>query len=1027
MPNANEELSRIRQAIIEDVPGNYYSEEIYGTLQRIARHSSNSSAEVFDIVKLILADDKKNIVSLTECYSLLGKVVQRNPELSTQIFDTVKLSLAGNKNDINSLRGGYLLMGQLAVENPELSAPVIDTIKQALTDETTLDTTYYFGYNILAKISKSNPELSEKILDTFKQALVSDKNTENSLLSAYGTLGEIAQEYYVLKDNAHSGSESENHPDLSAQALNIIQQTLAHENNSQASLASAYQTLGDIAKRNPTLTEKIPDIIKQNLDNNKNTDHTLATAYTALTDAVISNHALAGQIFEIAAPALSKFDPLDNAFIHAGQTLYTCIKFCPEKTKDLINICLADIEKNGISDLNTFLLTKCMKKHSLDEIVQSHPQHKQILQVAYNLRFSLQHEFEHIFNNMPIEKIAETHFSGQQRCMNILMTQLAKENTEPSAELIVPDSAESFFTHFAKHLENGTEFDKMIICNAKKVFEALKTPEAIQAFYDDNEGWELVDDLNRYFTDEARLQGCEYAKSYAKYIQQHNQENRISYRNAPEQVSLFSSNSDWLIPCSFNANDIFGCYFPSYVKQTEKFLSIHDAVYWLPDSLPKDKKQSYASFVQRNLIFTDMHGKKQVRPLAEMEMISKNWKELTPEQEKLKYADILAIFKSRIYENQTDVKFAQEAAKWGVKEEQYKNYESIYLAGKKVPEPFDSSKEFKFGKYVGRFLPRDDTRTGFFGNYTNCCQHFSGVGRSCANSTIKDPYSQLFVIENENGNIVAGSWVWENTEGKYRDVCFDNIEAIGDYNKNPLINKIYEMAGKHLVNEENCRKVTIGLGYMDADISKYEKTTGIELPKQYNGQYSDAKGTQALLAENQHAEPLDKSKESLRFVREVCFLDIDDMSKVSEKCFPEGDQRLQRPDNMDGLVLVDNDKGIVGYCLYDKDEKSIYDMAVLPEYRTDENASSRKLFAEVVRKIKEIGGEWKGEFREGTSYRYLSTMHQRGLVSFENNGVDHVMSDGSHVYKVKFKINDTRQKSAVKQNVVPLSRPVHEK
>lgn len=296
------------------------------------------------------------------------------------------------------------------------------------------------------------------------------------------------------------------------------------------------------------------------MDNNKNTDHTLATAYTALTDAVISNHALAGQIFEIAAPALSKFDPLDNAFIHAGQTLYTCIKFCPEKTKDLINICLADIEKNGISDLNTFLLTKYMKKHSLDEIVQSHPQHKQ-----------------------------------------------------------------------------------------------------------------------------------------------------------------------------------------------------------------------------------------------------------------------------------------------------------------------------------------------------------------------------------------------------------------------------------------------------------------------------------ALLAENQHAEPLDKSKESLRFVREVCFLDIDDMSKVSEKCFPEGDQRLQRPDNMDGLVLVDNDKGIVGYCLYDKDEKSIYDMAVLPEYRTDENASSRKLFAEVVRKIKEIGGEWKGEFREGTSYRYLSTMQQRGLVSFENNGVDHVMSDGSHVYKVKFKINDTRQKSAVKQNVVPLSRPVHEK
>ena len=70
---------------------------------------------------------------------------------------------------------------------------------------------------------------------------------------------------------------------------------------------------------------------------------------------------------------------------------------------------------------------------------------------------------------------------------------------------------------------------------------------------------------------------------------------------------------------------------------------------------------------------------------------------------------------------------------------------------------------------------------------------------------------------------------------------------------------------------------------------------------------------------------------------------------------------VEPPDRLTGLALVDKDKGIVGYCLYDKDERSIYDMAVLPEYRTDKNASSRKLFAEVIKKIKEIDGEWVNE------------------------------------------------------------------
>jgi hypothetical protein len=231
------------------------------------------------------------------------------------------------------------------------------------------------------------------------------------------------------------------------------------------------------------------------------------------------------------------------------------------------------------------------------------------------------------------------------------------------------------------------------------------------------------------------------------------------------------------------------------------------------------------------------------------------------------------------------------------------------------------------------------------------------------------------------------------------------------------------MAGRYLTEEANCRKVTIGMGYQDAETSKYTVVDNIPLPTQYNDEYSDAKGTQVLLAQNPKAQPLDKSQESVRFVREACFLDWDAMNSVSEQCFPDGDQRLQSPERLTGLALVDKDKGVVGYCLYDKDERYISDMAVLPEYRTDKNASSRKLFAQTIKKVKEIGGEWSAELRDKTTYRYMEIMQQRGLVSFETHGVDHEMSDGSKVYSVTFKVNDSpTQNNSRQPNIPPLSK-----
>ena len=309
------------------------------------------------------------------------------------------------------------------------------------------------------------------------------------------------------------------------------------------------------------------------------------------------------------------------------------------------------------------------------------------------------------------------------------------------------------------------------------------------------------------------------------------QENKLepakNWRTDEASVKLYQDNQDWIIPASFKAEQIFGCYFPSYMKQTVPYFGVHDSVSWLPADLTPENAETFRSFIGNNIIYATQDGEKHARPMNELMIISKNWNSLKPEEKKGKYKDVLSVCMSRKYKDRTCGAFAAEAAKHGVPEYEYKNCEDIYLSGLGVPEPFDSSKTYQFGKYTGRFVTRDDVRTGFFGDYTNCCQHFGGVGDACAVSTVKDPYSQLFVIEDDKGRIIAGSWAWENKEGKYRDVCFDNIESIGEDRRTEMLNRIYEMAAKDLCETQNCRKVTIGLGYQDADTSKYQQTEAI--------------------------------------------------------------------------------------------------------------------------------------------------------------------------------------------------------
>ncbi len=829
--------------------------------------------------------------SLSYLYRELSSIVKADVSLAPQVLEVYRTTLQSDKNDGHSLRYLYEELSSIIKADTSLAPQMLEVYKTALQSDKNDRDSLKTLYEELSSIIKADTSLAPQMLEVYKTALQSDKNDGRSLEALYRYLPSIA----------------EADASLASQVLEVCRIASQSNKNNWYSLETLYSGLRSIAEADASLAPQVLEVYRTALQSDKNDRDSLKTLYKGLRSIAEADTSLAPQVLEVYRTALQS----DKNDCYSLETLYKGLRSIAEADVSLApQIVQMSLEIRDSSEDAFQYLSRCLKYCRPEDIGSVTEEQKQIVQAAWNMRFSTEQERRFAFDNMEIERIAATSFSAQQRCMNVLVGCLGQEKDIPPEET-------------------------------------------------------------------------------------------AGYRKAGDN-ELYRENADWLIPASFKAAELFGCYFPAYLKKTQVFFSVHDAVYWLPQGMSKAKNESFARFLQNNVVYADIDGNKKARPLAELNIIAKSWKALDSELEKAKYKDILAFCQSQKYADQEIAKFAVEAARWGVQEGDYKNCEKIYQAGLKVPEPFDSSKEFKFGKYTGRFLPRDDVRVGFFGEYTDCCQHFGGVGNSCAVSSVMDPYSQLFVIENEKGNIIGGSWVWENTEDRYREVCFDNIEAIGEYASNPVVNKIYEQAGRYLAQEADCRRVTIGLGYQDADVSSYPKTEAIALPKQYQNKYSDARN-QVLLAENPKAAPLDKSAESLRYVRDVCFLDVAAMEDISERCFPEGDKGLQIPNEPSGLVLVDKDKGVVGYCLYDKNERSVYDMAVLPEYRKDKNASSGKLFAETVREIKKLGGEWTAELRDKTTMRYMEAMGQRGLVEYQVNGVDHEMSNGDKVYSVTFK------------------------
>ena len=283
----------------------------------------------------------------------------------------------------------------------------------------------------------------------------------------------------------------------------------------------------------------------------------------------------------------------------------------------------------------------------------------------------------------------------------------------------------------------------------------------------------------------------------------------IVRKNSFSENEIWKQNKHWLSDAALSLSELFGPAFDGYLNKTKPFLNLHDSVFFLTGiDYGNPKNKQLGVFLKNNIIYQDKNNVHHVRCANDLSTIIRAWGNLEVCGTE-GFSRILNLSISNQYENIKDENFAKEAAYWNLPSQEYSGVENIYLMSQSVPSPFDTSKAWQSGDFVGRFLDRKDIRIGFFGNYTDCCQHFIGVGKLAAISSAKDDFAGLFVIEKEQ-RIVAGSFVWEAKENQsVIGVCFDSVEILKAYRERSEIFDIYRQVWCDF--KKKYSKITLGM------------------------------------------------------------------------------------------------------------------------------------------------------------------------------------------------------------------------
>lgn len=253
----------------------------------------------------------------------------------------------------------------------------------------------------------------------------------------------------------------------------------------------------------------------------------------------------------------------------------------------------------------------------------------------------------------------------------------------------------------------------------------------------------------------------------------------------------------------------------------EPVRSVHDVV----DILPLRSLPGLDAFLLKN-----SHQK-----LPELSQVIGRWDEMSEAERSQSFDEVLALARSKTYPLMASPEFGAEAVKWGIAQQDYPDLEARFLASQTVPSPFAhlAEKSWKSGDLTARFLPREDVRGLFLGHHTNCCQHPSGAGASCAYHGQESPRGGFFVLENPKGDIVVQSWAWVSDQA---GLVFDNVEGMAARSQAADVRAVYQAAADELVGQYE--QVTMGLDHGKLPIQGWPPTTPQTI-SDFDG-YSDA-------------------------------------------------------------------------------------------------------------------------------------------------------------------------------------------
>ncbi len=205
--------------------------------------------------------------------------------------------------------------------------------------------------------------------------------------------------------------------------------------------------------------------------------------------------------------------------------------------------------------------------------------------------------------------------------------------------------------------------------------------------------------------------------------------------------------------------------------------------------------------------------------------------------------------------------------------DKYQRLEEFYIESKQTPLPkWAQTAPISESNLTAKFLPREDTRGIFLGQYTSCCQHPDNAAYSAAIDGTISPNACFFVVENHLGKIVGQSYVWQDLNG---NVCFDSFETGGagssifhSDSKQKIVKNLIQKFASKMGNV----KVTMG----SSAINITDKATtalqnpALGLAKLYNTYgalpsiYFADSSTQYLISDNRSKEESDRQESQPR-------------------------------------------------------------------------------------------------------------------------------------------------------------------